>query len=58
MSFLVAAINFFGLHPGQSKIAFGKELLALPHDFRLEIHERLQRDSAEPIDPPAAPKID
>jgi hypothetical protein len=43
-SFIAACIAFFGLLPGQNKLAFGREMQALNDDDRTEIWNGLKQN--------------
>jgi hypothetical protein len=55
MTLLAACIDFFGLHPGQNKIAFGKdEYKKLSDDDRKEIRAGLEQNGYIILDQPGA----
>ena len=50
-TFTAAAIEFFGLHPGQTKMQFGLELKALTISDKLELAAGMRKAGVECEDP-------
>ena len=51
MTFIVACLQFFGLHPEQSKMEFGREVQKLSLEDKIELWQEMQEVGVE-CDPP------